>query len=247
MPRILEVCVDSYVSAMAAIDGGANRLELCSSLSDGGLTPTSGLLKQIQSANSAKVLIFCMLRCRSSNFIYTQEELNVMINDAQILKQNGADGFVFGALLENGDVDLKKCREVIKICYPLPVTFHRAFDICRNPIIQLESIIDLGFSRILTSGQKKSAEEGIELIKQLKKRANNRIIIMPGAGVTKNNIKLLIDETEATEYHGSFKMCKTDEEESKKDNEVTNFIDLGSLTITDAKLVAEIVHILKSE
>ncbi|GLV32371.1 uncharacterized protein CBL_00920 [Carabus blaptoides fortunei] len=247
MPRILEVCVDSYVSAMAAIEGGAHRLELCSSLSDGGLTPTPGLLKQIQSVNSGKVQIFCMLRCRSSNFVYTHEELTVMMNDAQILKQNGADGFVFGALLENGDVDLKKCREIVKLCYPLPVTFHRAFDICRNPVIQLESIIDLGFSRILTSGQKKSAEEGIELIKQLKKRAGNRIIIMPGAGVTKDNLKLLIDEIDAAEYHGSFKMCKTDEEDAKQANAVTDFIDLGSLTITDGKLVAEIVHILKLE
>lgn len=242
MPKILEVCVDNYASAVAAIEGGANRLELCSSLTDGGLTPTPGFLKQVKKINSGEIKIFCMLRCRNSDFVYSDEELHTMVEDALILKQHGADGFVFGALLKNGEIDLKKCREIIKTCYPLPVTFHRAFDLCKNPLVKLETVIDLGFHRILTSGQEKTAEDGIEIIKKIIKRAKNRIVIMPGAGVSKSNIKLLIEETEAKEYHGSFKM--TDIEQDSSSSNVRQ--NLGTLTLTDSNHVAEIVQILKT-
>lgn len=242
MAKVLEVCVDNHQSAVAAMSSGANRLELCSSLTDGGLTPFPGFLKQIQAINTKKIPVFCMLRCRNSNFVYSEQELDIMVKDAKILRQNGADGFVFGALLENGGIDLKKCREIIKCCYPLPVTFHRAFDLCTSPTIQLESVIDLGFTRVLTSGQKKTAVEGIELINKLIKRAKDRIIIIPGAGVNKNNIQTLMEETEAVEYHGSFKSL-TKEISSDDDCDIMN---LGNLTLTDSNHVAEVVQILKT-
>lgn len=238
MTKVLEVCVDNYESALAAIAGGANRLELCSALQQGGLTPTPGLLKQVQQANSERIPVFCMLRCRPSNFVYTDEEIKIMVNDAKILKLNGADGFVFGAMTEEKDVDLKKCRDILKTCYPLPVTFHRAFDLCRNPVIQVEVVIDLGFQRLLTSGTKKTALEGCDIIKKLMDRVRNRLVIMPGCGITKDNIKEIMETTCAKEYHGSFKA-----ENSEDKNDV---MDLGTVMMSDRNYVAEAVQILKS-
>lgn len=239
MTKVLEVCVDNYESALAAIAGGANRLELCSSLDQGGLTPTPGLLKQIQAANVTGIPVFCMLRCRPSYFLYSEEEIKIMVNDAKTLKLNGADGFVFGALNELNDVDLRKCRDILKMCYPLPVTFHRAFDLSRNPLIQIEVVIDLGFQRLLTSGAKKSALEGCDTIKKLIERARNRIVIVPGCGINKTNIRDIMETTGAREFHGSFKS------ESKED-ENTGVVDLGKLTMVDSNHVAEVVQILKS-
>lgn len=239
MTKVLEVCVDNYESALEAIAGGATRLELCSSLDKGGLTPTPGLLKQIQAANSNRIPVFCMLRCRPSNFTYSDEEIKIMVDDAKILKLNGADGFVFGVLSEENNVDLRKCREILKTCYPLPVTFHRAFDICRNPHLQVEVIIDLGFERLLTSGAKKTALEGCETIKKLIERVRNRIVIIPGCGINRDNVKEIMDVTGAREYHGSFKV-----ENDEDTNDET--VDLGKLIMTDRNHVAEVVQILKS-
>ncbi|XP_018319129.1 copper homeostasis protein cutC homolog [Agrilus planipennis] len=248
MPKVLEVCVDSFESAVTALGAGAGRLELCSSLIEGGLTPTPGLLIQIQHANSAKVPIYCMLRCRPGNFIYSQEEIEIMVEDAKILKQRGADGFVFGALLPNGDVDMKKCREIIKACFPLSVTFHRAFDFCRRPTIEVEVVIDLGFTRLLTSGQQKNAQQGVKLIKKLIDQVGNRIIIIPAGGITKDNLKFIIDNTEATEYHGSFKVEKKEEEEGEnKESEIVLGLKNGPRYVTDHELVAEALQILRSE
>ncbi|XP_022915846.2 copper homeostasis protein cutC homolog [Onthophagus taurus] len=244
MPKSLEVCVDNFESAMAAFAGGAARIELCSALSEGGLTPTPGLLMQIQNANPTNIPIFCMLRCRGGNFIYTPEEIEIMREDAKVLRKYKTDGFVFGALLENGDVDMKTSREIIKTCFPLPVTFHRAFDLVRKPTIEIEVIIDLGFTRILTSGKQENAQIGVKLIKKLMEQVGNRIIIMPGGGITVDNLKFIIDNTEATEYHGSFSKRKplgddpnTQSEEEKK--------PLEPLYLTDEQLVAQAVEILR--
>ncbi|KAL1494782.1 hypothetical protein ABEB36_010326 [Hypothenemus hampei] len=248
MSKVLEVCVDSLESALAALNGGADRLELCTSLIVGGLTPTPGLLIQIQHMNPRNVPIYCMLRCRPGNFIYKTEEIDVMKEDARILRRNGANGFVFGALAENGDVDMKVCREIIKACYPLPVTFHRAFDFVRRPTIEVEVIIDLGFERILTSGKQPTAQLGVKLIKKLIEQAGNRIILMPGGGVNKDNIKFILENTDAKEIHGSFKKLKEEPKtEDTKDEADVNLVE-GNVPfyVTDEDSVAEIVNILKS-
>lgn len=251
MPRSLEVCVDNCESAIAAIEGGATRLELCSSLTDGGLTPTPGLLLKILEF-STNVPIFCMLRCRPGNFVYTDHEMDVMKKDAKILQKHGANGFVFGALNSNNEVEMKQCREIIMACFPAPVTFHRAFDLVRRPPIEIEVIIDLGFKRILTSGQQSTAQLGVKLIKQLMERVGNRIIIVPGGGITKANLSFIIEHTDAKEYHGSFKKVQAPaenngaEEADKKD---ANTLDIGrekAFYLTDQTLVAEAVHILKT-
>lgn len=241
MKRLLEVCVDNFESAMAAIAGGAGRLELCSALSEGGLTPTPGFLSRVQTHNATNIPIYCMLRCRSWNFIYSDEEIEIMKQDVVTLKKAGSNGFVFGALLENGDVDMKKCREIVKTAYPLPVTFHRAFDHCRRPTIEIEVIIDLGFERVLTSGKQKNAQLGSKLIKKLMEQVENRIIIMPGGGINKDNLKSIMETTAALEYHGSFKKVK--EETRTEDLDAVDATG-GPLYVTDAKLVTEIVQIL---
>jgi len=248
MSKVLEVCVDSLESAVAALNGGADRLELCSSLIEGGLTPTPGLLIQIQNMNPRKVPVFCMLRCRPGNFIYKPEEIEVMKEDAKILRKSGADGFVFGALAENGDVEMKTCREIIKASHPLPVTFHRAFDFVRRPTIEVEVIIDLGFTRILTSGKQQTAQMGVKLIKKLIEQAGKRITLMPGGGINKDNIKYIIENTGANEVHGSFKKVKeVPKGESKEDESDVTLSDSSiPVYVTDEDTVAEVVNILKT-
>ncbi|XP_066159057.1 copper homeostasis protein cutC homolog [Euwallacea fornicatus] len=248
MSKVLEVCVDSLESAVAALNGGADRLELCSSLIEGGLTPTPGLLTKIQNMNPRKVPVYCMLRCRPGNFIYKIEEVEIMKEDAKILRRSGADGFVFGALANNADVDMKTCREIIKACYPLPVTFHRAFDFVRRPTIEVEVIIDLGFERILTSGKQQTAQVGVKLIKKLIEQAGSRIILMPGGGVNKDNIKYILDNTEAKEIHGSFKKLKDEpKSENQENEEIINVAEENvPVYVTDEDAVAEIVNMLKT-
>lgn len=247
MAKLLEVCVDNFESAMAALAGGANRLELCVALTEGGLTPTPGLLTQIQASNPKKIPVFCMIRCRGGNFVYSHEEMEVMKEDVRILRKAGADGFVFGALQENGDVDMKKSREILRMCHPLPVTFHRAFDFCRRPTIEIEVIIDLGFTRVLTSGKQKTAQLGVKLIKQLIEQVENRIIVVPGGGINKDNLKFVIENTGALEYHGSFRRIKEQASEKEGDDEVKLGDADGPVHVCDANLVAEILHIFKSD
>lgn len=250
MAKLLEVCVDNFESAMAAIAGGANRLELCSALTEGGLTPTPGLLTQVQACNPKRIPVFCMIRCRAGNFVYSPEEMEVMKEDVTVLRKAGADGFVFGALLENGDVDMKRSREILRICHPLPVTFHRAFDFCRRPTIEIEVVIDLGFKRVLTSGKQKNAQLGVKLIKQLIEQVENRIIIIPGGGINKDNLKFIVENTGALEYHGSFRKIKEQQQAAKDKDGAESEIKLGDadgpLYICDEKLVAEANHILKN-
>ena len=245
MSPLLEVCVDSLESAQAAIAGGAGRLELCTSLSEGGLTPTPGMLAQIQATNSTKIPIFCMLRCRPGNFIYTPEEMEVMTEDSKILRKYGADGFVFGALLQNGDVDMKNAREIIKTCFPLPVTFHRAFDLCRRPTIEIEVIIDLGFTRLLTGGKQKTAQLGAKLIKKLMEQVGSRIIIVPGGGIDLDNVAYVVENTEAKEYHGAFRKVK--ETAAVQEEDVVLGDQNNPLHVTDPQLVAQMVDLLGSK
>ena len=203
MKITFEISIDSVQSALNAEKAGANRVELCASLIEGGTTPSIGMIKTVRS--SIDILMFVIIRPRGGDFLYSKEEFDVMCNDILEAKKNGADGIVSGALTENGDIDIEKTRKMIELAYPLPFTFHRAFDMCRDPHEALEQLISLKAARILTSGQRNSAEEGIPLLKELVKKADDRITIMPGAGVNINNIIPLITETKASEFHFSGK------------------------------------------
>ena len=199
----VEVCTENLESVHAAAQAGAERVELCSRLDLDGLTPSK---EAIQKARMVKGLVLhVLIRPREGNFVYTATEVEHMAKSIDRAKQLGADGVVIGALLPSGDVDMEACKLLIQHAQGMNVTFHRAFDVCRNPMKALEDIISLGAHRILTSGQETSAEDGIGLLGKLVKAANKRIIILPGAGVNDTNARRILRETGATEIHGSFR------------------------------------------
>ncbi len=203
MTDIIEIAVTDYLSAAAAAEGGADRIELCSALSEGGLTPSYGLIETCK--NDFDIPVFPIIRPRAGDFLYTDEEFEIIQKDVLLCKQLGCDGIVTGFLLPDGNIDKNRISVIVQSAYPMQVTFHRAFDRCREPFSALEDIIDAGCHRILTSGQHIKATEGTALIRQLIQAANSRIIIMPGSGVRKENIKDLAEKTGATEFHSSLR------------------------------------------
>ena len=201
MKRLLEVCAGSLASVEAAVEGGAERIELCSALPLDGLTPSIGTLKDVRS-RFPSLKIHVLIRQREGDFVYSRSEISAMLHDMKELMPY-CDGFVGGALTAEGDIDVLATSIMLKECEGKPFTFHRAFDRCRQPLVALEQLIHLGCSRILTSGQAPTAEEGIPMLRRLCDLAGDRIIIMPGGGVNTNNARLIVDQTGCREIHGS--------------------------------------------
>jgi copper homeostasis protein len=193
----LEVVVDSLESAVAALNGGADRLEVCANLAEGGLFPSAGLIRDIRERVSIPVHV--MIRPRRGNFVYSDPEFGVMKDQVFIGRESGADGVVFGMLDTNGDID-GRTRELVAVSAPLSVTFHRAFDEARKPRKALEAVIASGAHRLLTSGQKPTAWEGRELIGELAEQAG-KFPIIAGAGVNQTNAKELLRVTGVREIH----------------------------------------------
>ena len=198
---ILEICAGSVASAVAARDGGAQRIELCAALEVGGVTPSAGLIAEARKVEG--LVINVIIRPRGGDFLYDDYEVACMEEDIRTCKRMGVDGVVIGALTANGDIDTATCKRLIKAADGMSVTFHRAFDMCRNPQKALEELIALGCHRVLTSGQAPTAEAGIELLSKLVEQANGRIIIMPGCGVNSNNAAKILKATGANEIHAS--------------------------------------------
>lgn len=234
----MEICVDSLESARNAVEGGASRLEICSALSEGGLTPSPGLIKQIRSF--ATIPLYAMIRIRGGDFVYTTEEIDAMLHDLMILKDHHANGFVFGALTSDCEIDTVACEKIISAARPLPVTFSRAFDLTSDPVKSMQVLADLGFQRILTSGQRNSALEGLELIKTLIQKTQ-KLIIMPGAGITKDNIRKIM-ESGAKEFHASAKRRKMVTYGANRVRLGVNENDF--INVTDRELVMELVDIV---
>lgn len=201
MKRLLEVCTGNLASVIAAVKGGAERIELCSALSLDGLTPSIGQLKYVRQT-FPELKIHVLIRSCEGGFVYSKDDLETMLLDIHEASAY-ADGIVCGALTPDGDIDTEALRLMVEASEGKPFTFHRAFDKCRNPQEALEQIIDAGCKRILTSGQQPSAEQGISLLHELNKQANGRIIIMPGGGVNEKNARLILDQTGCIEIHGS--------------------------------------------
>jgi copper homeostasis protein len=200
---LVEIATSDFITTAAAVEGGAHRIELCANLAEGGVTPSQGTIRQCREKFQA--LIFPIIRPRGGDFLYTNDEFRIMLQDVQFCKQLGCDGVVIGLLNEDGNIDIKRTAALVEAAYPLGVTFHRAFDRCRDPFEALEQLISIGCERILTSGQKPSAPDAIELIASLNKTADDRIIIMPGSGVRKDNVKELADKTCCVEFHSSLR------------------------------------------
>lgn len=197
----IEICANSVESAIEAQRGGAYRVELCAGIPEGGTTPSYGEIKMARELLSIRLHV--IIRPRGGDFLYTPLEQSIMLHDIDMARQLGADGVVFGCLTPDGDIDLPLMERLIKASEGMSVTFHRAFDMCRNPRKALEKIIALGCDRILTSGQQATAEKGISLLKELNVQADGRIIIMPGCGVNSDNIRKIAEETGASEFHFS--------------------------------------------
>lgn len=196
---LIEVCVDNLASAMAAEAGGASRVELCGALSEGGITPSSGII--LNARQLIAIDIFVMIRPRAGNFVYSENDFESMLLDISTARELGANGIVSGILNPDGSVDTERTARLLNTAKPLPVTFHRAFDCTPDPFKAMEEIIACGCKRILTSGQKHTAFEGRELIFKLIQKAGNRITIMPGSGVNESNVASLISSTGAREVH----------------------------------------------
>jgi len=203
MKYIIEIATSDFLTTKSAVEGGADRIELCANLAEGGTTPSYGHIKQCREAFD--LLIYPIIRPRGGDFLYNNEEFEIMLQDVKLCKQLGCDGVVIGLLNSNGSIDIKRTAALVEAAYPLGVTFHRAFDRCRDPFEAMEQLIETGCERILTSGQKPAAPEAIELIAQLNKAADERIIIMPGSGVRKENIKMLAEKTGCFEFHSSLR------------------------------------------
>ena len=200
MERIVEICANSAQSCVEAEAGGARRVELCAGIPEGGTTPSFGEIRTAQSLTSA-ININVIIRPRGGDFLYTPAEVQAMLYDIEMAKQLKVHGVVFGCLTKHGDIDIPLMRSLIQASRPLSVTCHRAFDMCREPFAALEQLIDSGCDRILTSGREADAGRGIPLIKALVERAGERVIIMPGGGVSAENIARIEKETGAKEFH----------------------------------------------
>jgi copper homeostasis protein len=196
--EIIGFNIDSCIKAQQA---GANRIELCDNPAEGGTTPSYGFINAARKKLSIELYI--MIRPRGGDFLYSDEEFDIMKADITLCKQAGCDGIVTGILNADGTIDKKRNSALVDYAYPLGLTFHRAFDRAKDPFQSLEDIIEIGCERILTSGQQKKATEGIPLIKNLVQRSGERIIIMPGSGVNTENIIHIAETTGATEFHSS--------------------------------------------
>ncbi|MFK7809239.1 MAG: copper homeostasis protein CutC [Saprospiraceae bacterium] len=210
---LLEICANSFSSAMNAQLAGANRVELCSSLETGGLTPSAATIQLTcetlhKAYNNHLTKVHILIRPRAGDFCYSTVEVGLMRRDIMFSRECGADGLAIGLLLQDGSIDTRNIKELIKIANGMSLTFHRAFDLIPKPFEALEQLIDLGFHTILTSGQAPTAVEGQELLRQLVEKANGRIDIMPGAGIHALNVKSLADFTKATNFHLSAKRTK---------------------------------------
>lgn len=196
---LVEICVDSVESATVAEAAGAGRIELCSSLSEGGVTPSAGLIESVRRNIGIKVHV--LIRPRGGDFLYSDNDFSVMRRDIEIAGEYGADGIVTGLLNSDGTVDVERTALLTEYAAPMSVTFHRAFDMCRDPKKALEDIVSAGAARILTSGQARTAIEGAQLIKNLCAESAGKITVMPGGGIDEYNIALLAGTTGAREYH----------------------------------------------
>ncbi len=195
---IIEVCVDSVESAMAAEQGGADRVELCDNLLEGGTTPSAGAIEIAR--KNLDLGLQVMIRPRGGDFCYTDVEFEIMQRDIEMSKDLGADGIVFGILRPDGSIDMERSAALVELSRPLNVTFHRAFDVSRDARQSLEDLISLGVDRILTSGQAFSVLEGLDLIAELVQIAEDRIIIMPGGG-TERNVPKVVETSGVKEVH----------------------------------------------
>lgn len=243
----VEVCAYSLESCINAAKAGADRVELCAGLYEGGTTPSTGLISLVKAA--VPIELFVMIRPRGGDFLYSEAELEVMKADILHTKNAQADGIVLGILQKNGQVDLAKTKEFVDLAYPLKVTFHRAIDVTPDPLEALEAIIEAGCMRILTSGQKNKAEDGIATIESLVKAAKGRIEIMAGSGLNVQNAGLFL-QIGVDAIHLTGKSVRESEMEyRKKDVSMCDVVGISEFEIaySDYLKIKEVVKLAQNQ
>jgi copper homeostasis protein len=242
----LEICIDSIESAINAQAAGADRVELCDNLPEGGTTPSLGLIATAR--DNLTIGLNVMIRPRGGDFLYSDAEFDIMIRDVDICGETGADGIVIGILNRDGSVDIERTQRLVELAHPMKVTFHRAFDLCSEPIRALEDIISTGASRVLTSGHMNSAYAGSALIKRLIEVAGDRMIIMPGGGLDETNIIEVAKITGANEFHMTGRKIIESEMQFRR-----NDVHMGSISdipeysrkVADPEKIKKIITALK--
>lgn len=236
----VEICLDSVESAIIAEKNGADRVELCDNLFEGGTTPSYGTIKMARS--SVKLGLQVIIRPRGGDFCYSDLEFEVMRADIEMCKSLGVDGVVLGILNPDGSVDINRTKQLVELASPLNVTFHRAFDMTNDPFKALENVISTGADRLLTSGQEASVIEGIPLIKDLIEKAGEKIIVMPGAGLTKRNLTYFLNATNASEIH----LAAQEFQEGKMNYRPSHIFMGGYLHLPEFQLARSSGKIIKS-
>jgi copper homeostasis protein len=195
----LEICLESVDSVIASERGGAQRVELCANLLEGGTTPSAGTIRAAR--EQAGIAINVMIRPRGGDFLYTETEFASMQHDIRAAKELAADGIVLGLLHADGTVDVERTRQLVELAAPLPVTFHRAIDVSRDLLEALEAVISTGAARVLTSGGQPSVVDGAPMVAKMIETARDRIIVMPGCGIRPDNVLSILEATRAREVH----------------------------------------------
>ncbi|WP_276496660.1 copper homeostasis protein CutC [Pontibacter litorisediminis] len=198
---LLEICIDSVASAVAAEQGGAQRVELCDYLAGGGTTPSSGMIEVVR--QSIRIGLHVLIRPRRGDFLYSPAEFAVMKRDIQLCRRLGVNGVVIGALTRDGSIDVAGTQALIEAAEGMSITFHRAFDLVADPYKALDDLLQLQVHRLLTSGHQETALQGADLIRELHERAAGKLIILPGGGVTPANVQELVSRTGVSEVHAS--------------------------------------------
>jgi copper homeostasis protein len=199
--KILEICCESVTSALAAEAGGADRIELCDNLAQGGTTPSGAQIRLAK--RLLRIPVFVLIRPRKADFLYSELEFDIMLEDIRMARELGADGVVSGALLPDGHIDTERLHRMVEVAHPLPFTYHRAFDMCRNPLAAIDSMVEAGVARILTSGQMPTAVAGMENISRFVAKASGRIAIMACGDLLPGNIDQVANIPGLSEFHSA--------------------------------------------
>ena len=241
MEFVIEICAGSYQDCITAYKGGAQRVELNSALSVGGLTPSIATLKRVKKETFLKVI--CMVRIRAAGFCYDKEDIELMLEQAKLLLENGADGIAFGFLNEDGTIYEKATRQMINLIhsYHKEAVFHRAFDITKDPYQAIETLINLKCDRILTSGQKSKAMQGMELIKDLQEKYGQQIEILAGSGMNHKNIQEMKNYTKIKQVHSSCKGYRIDPTTSNDSVSYSYIDNTNQYDVVDFDLVEKLV------
>lgn len=244
---IFEICVDSPEGVIAARDGQADRVELCDNLFEGGTTPSIGAIKMARRVGGIKLHV--MVRPRGGDFLYSDVEFETMKFDIEAARSSRVDGVVIGILTADGNIDKERTTELVTLARPMSVTFHRAFDLCRDPFAALEDLIEIGIDRVLTSGQQPDALAGAETTKKLVEAAGERIVVMACGAIDETNAAEVVAATATTEFHFTAFEELTSEMEYKNDSVAMGSNDAPSeylRRVTSAEKVNAVIEAIKN-